>query len=62
MQPVLQLVAPKLRTGAVASCGNAALFPKDHEDYVAWVRDPRNGFRSARLSMFLAREFSVKVE
>jgi predicted O-methyltransferase YrrM len=28
--PVLQLVAPHMRPGAVALCGNAALFPADH--------------------------------
>ncbi len=57
---VLQLVAPRMRPGAVALCGNAAMFPADHRDYVAWVRDPANGFRSAHLSKGMAGEFSVK--
>jgi predicted O-methyltransferase YrrM len=59
--PILQLVAPRMRTGAVALCGNAALFPADHADYLAWVRDPANGFRSTKLAMTLAGELSVKV-
>jgi predicted O-methyltransferase YrrM len=59
--PVLQLVAPRMRVGAPALCGNAALFPADHADYLAWVRDPANGFRSAKLAMTLAGELSVKV-
>jgi predicted O-methyltransferase YrrM len=58
--PVLKLVAPHMRPGGVALCGNAALFPADHADYVTWVRDPENGFRSMRLPMKLAGEFSVK--
>ena len=59
--PVLRLVAPRMRSGAVALCGNAAVFPADHADYVAWVRDPANGFRSARVSAALIGELSVKV-
>jgi len=58
--PVLQLVAPKMRPGAISLCGNAALFSPDHADYVNWVRDPRNGFCSMRLRMKLAGELSVK--
>jgi predicted O-methyltransferase YrrM len=58
--PVLQLVEPHMQRGAVALCGNAALFPADHVDYLAWVRNPDNGFRSMRLPMKLAGELSVK--
>lgn len=50
-----------MRTDALSLCGNSALFPADHADYLAWVRDPADGFRSARLSLALAGEFSVKV-
>jgi predicted O-methyltransferase YrrM len=59
--PVLKLVAPRMRKGAVALCGNAAVFPADHADYVAWVRDPANGFCSTKLSMAMAGELSVRV-
>jgi predicted O-methyltransferase YrrM len=58
--PVLQLVAPVMRPGAVALCGNAVLFPADHVDYLAWVRDPKNGFCSSMLPMTLAGEMSVR--
>jgi predicted O-methyltransferase YrrM len=61
MLPVLQCVAPRMRQGAVALAGNAALFPADHADYLDWVRDPANGFCSGMLSMRMAGEFSVKV-
>jgi len=60
MLPVLQCVAPKMRVGAAVLAGNTALFPADHADYLAWVRDPQHGFCSAQLSMKLAGEFSVK--
>ena len=59
--PVLELVAPRMRPGAIALCGNAAVFPADHADYLAWVRDPKNGFRSMHLPMKLAGELSVRV-
>jgi predicted O-methyltransferase YrrM len=58
--PVLQLLAPAMRPGSVALCGNAALFPADHAPYLAWVRDPRNGFCSSKLPITLAGEMSVR--
>jgi predicted O-methyltransferase YrrM len=58
--PVLQLLHPLLRPGAVVLCGNAALFPADHREYLQWVRDPRNGYRSAALGLKLAGEMSVR--
>lgn len=51
MLPVLRTVAPQLRVGAAVLAGNVALFDADHADYVAWVRDPANGFCSSRLPM-----------
>jgi predicted O-methyltransferase YrrM len=59
--PVLQLVSPHMRPGAIALCGNAVLFPADHADYLAWVRDADNGFRSMHLPMKLTGELSVRV-
>lgn len=50
-----------MRPGAIALRGNAAVFPADHAGYLAWVRDPRNGFRSMHLPMKLAGELSVRV-
>ena len=46
---------------AVALCGNAALFPADHADYLAWVRDPGHGFCSGTLATTLGGEFSAKL-
>jgi predicted O-methyltransferase YrrM len=59
--PVLQAVAPKMRTGAVVVSDNAALFAADHRDYIEWVRNPANGFLSTRLALDEGTEFSVRV-
>jgi ribosomal protein S18 acetylase RimI-like enzyme len=59
--PVLELVAPHMRSGAVALCGNAVHFPADHSAYRAWVRDPANGFRSAHIDAAMAGELSIKI-
>ena len=45
--PVLQLVAPKMRRGAIVLNHNALAMKGDHADYVAYVRDPANGFVSS---------------
>ena len=57
--PVLQLVAPKMRHGAIVVNHNVAGLRGDHVEYVAYLRDPSNGFVSG--SMTLAGEFSVRV-
>jgi predicted O-methyltransferase YrrM len=59
--PVLQAVAPRMRTGAVVLSGNAAIFAADHRDYLEWVRNPANGFLSTRLALDKGAEFSVRV-
>ncbi len=58
--PIMQRLAPYMRPGAIALCGNAVLFPADHEDYVRWMRDPKNGFSSLKFPMKLAGEISVR--
>ena len=57
--PVLQLVAPKMRHGAVVVNHNVVGLRGDHVEYVAYLRDPSNGFVSG--SMTMAGEFSVRV-
>jgi predicted O-methyltransferase YrrM len=57
--PVLQLVAPKMRRGAVVVNHNALAMKGDHAEYVAFVRDPANGFVSSDIT--LAGELSVRV-
>jgi len=57
--PVLQLVSPKMRRGAIVINHNAAVMKGDHIEYVKFVRDPANGFVSS--SVTLAGELSVRV-
>ena len=57
---VLRLVAPQLRDGAVVITDNVGLFPADYAGYVAWLRDPANGFVSAPLRMNEGTEMSVR--
>lgn len=61
MLPVLKLVAPRLRPGAVVVADNVGAFWADHSDYLGWVRDPSNGFQSAMLAMNEGTELSVRL-
>ncbi|MFB1484613.1 O-methyltransferase [Corallococcus sp. RDP092CA] len=57
---VLKLVAPALRTGAVVVTDNVGVFKGDYRDYVAWVRDPSNGFASMTVPFRSGTEYSVR--
>jgi predicted O-methyltransferase YrrM len=57
--PMLQLLKPKLRRGAVVCADNIYTFKKDLAPYVAWVGDPRNGFTSSTLPLGTGLEYSV---
>jgi len=57
--PVLKLVAPKMRSGAMVVNHNATGMRGDHVEYLAFVRDPSNGFVSD--SIFMLGELSVRV-
>jgi predicted O-methyltransferase YrrM len=52
---VMQIVAPQLRTGALVMNDNG------EADYLEFVRDPANGFRSLSLPLKGSTELSVKV-
>jgi len=51
---VMQVLAPQMRLGAIVLNDNA------EADYLAFVRDPANGFRSMTLPLKGATELSVK--
>ena len=50
----MHIVAPQMQGGAIALNDNA------EADYLAWVRDPANGFRSMTLPLKGGTELSVK--
>jgi len=56
--PVLQMVAPKMRRGAIVLNHNASAMKGDHAGYLAYVRDPANGFVSSDIT--LVGELSVR--
>ena len=49
--PVLKLLEPSLRTGAVVLADNIFTFKKDLEPYVDYVQSGRNGFESSTLEI-----------
>lgn len=52
---VMKILAPQMQVGAIAMNDNA------EEDYLAWIRDPVNGFRTMSLPLKGGTELSVKV-
>ena len=59
--PMLHLLRPKLRQGAAVFADNIFTFPKELAPYVAFVRDPKNGFESQTLPLGHGLEYSVVV-
>ena len=50
VRPVMDVVAPQLRPGAMVVCDNVQLYAKEYADFIALARNPANGFRSVMLS------------
>ena len=59
--PMLKLLQPKLRRGAIVFADNIFTFPKELASYVAYVRDPANGFESTTVPLGHGLEYSVRV-
>jgi len=59
--PMLHLLRPKLRKGAAVLADNIFTFPKELAPYVAFVRDPANGFESTTMPLGHGLEYSVVV-
>jgi predicted O-methyltransferase YrrM len=59
--PMLQLLRPKLRKGAVVFADNIFTFPKELASYVAFVRESANGFESTTIPIGHGLEYSVVV-
>lgn len=60
MLPVAQLVAPRMRRGAILVSDNVGAFWADHRDYLAWLRGPESGFETSLLALNEGTEISVK--
>lgn len=59
--PMLQLLRPKLRKGAVVFADNIFTFPKELASYIAFVREAGNGFESTTIPIGHGLEYSVVV-
>jgi predicted O-methyltransferase YrrM len=59
--PVFDVVAPRLRPGAMILCDNVERYQREYSAYTSAVRDPKNGFRSVLLSHQGGIEISVKL-
>ena len=60
--PALELIAPRLRTGAVVICDNTLQFREAYVDYLNYIRHPPNGFRTMTLPFDGGLEFTVRVD
>jgi len=59
--PMLQLLAPKLRAGAVVLADNIRTFRRDLAPYVDYVQGGHNGFASLTLPLSDGFEYSVRL-
>ena len=57
--PVLRLVMPQLRRGAIVLCDDSGHSPADRKAYAEFVRAPENGFVSTHLPIYGGTELSV---
>lgn len=58
--PVLRMLEPALRPGALVVGDDLDLFPQPLESYLAYVRDPVNGYISVTVPIGDAMELSVR--
>jgi predicted O-methyltransferase YrrM len=61
VRPVMDVVAPQMRAGAMVVCDNVQMYEKEYADYIALVRNSANGFRSVMLSHEGGLEISIKL-
>ena len=61
-RPALELVAPRLREGAVVIADNTEQFREQYGDYFEFVNDPSNKLRTMTLPFEGGLEFTVRCE
>jgi len=59
-RPALELIAPRLREGAVVICDNTQQFRDAYGEYFEFVNDVRNGLRTMTLPFDGGLEFTVR--
>jgi predicted O-methyltransferase YrrM len=58
--PVLTLLEPRLRSGAIIVADDTDLFPDKTRPYQVYVREPQNGYTSVSIAMGDGLEVSVR--
>jgi predicted O-methyltransferase YrrM len=61
-RPALELVEPRLRSGAMVVCDNTRQHRNEYADFFAFLADPANGFRTMTLPFEGGLELSVRCE
>src|SRR6266481_2686148 len=61
-RPALEMVSPRLRTGAVVICDNTEQFREAYREYFEFVDDPANHFRTMTLPFEGGLEFTVRTD
>jgi predicted O-methyltransferase YrrM len=59
-RPALELVTPHLRPGAIVVCDNTEQYRSEYADYLAFLKNPANGFRTMTLPFDGGLELSVR--
>jgi predicted O-methyltransferase YrrM len=59
-RPALELVAPRLREGAVVICDNTTQFRDAYAGYFEFINDPTNGLRTMTMPFEGGLEFTVR--
>jgi predicted O-methyltransferase YrrM len=58
----LELMAPRLKRGAIVICDNTEQYRAEYADYFAFLNDPAQGFRTTTLPFDGGLEFSVRCQ
>ena len=61
-RPALELIAPRLRAGAVVIADNTSQFRDAYRDYFEFINDPVNGLRTMTLPFDGGLEFTVRCD
>jgi len=59
-RPILEMLKSSLRPGALVLCDNTGRFKADYRDYLGYVRDPANGFRSIHIPFSGGMEVTLR--
>jgi predicted O-methyltransferase YrrM len=61
-RPALEIVAPRLRPGAIVICDNTQRHRSEYAGYFAFLADPANKFRTMTLPFDGGLELSVRCQ